>query len=161
MNPDLTAYNAVLAACRKCRAPTDALRIWDDLLNNMTPDAISVAETIACLDRSQRFTDADRVLTQALERRVRLKGSTLLDAHNELDVSATSVPVAKARVRRAFASWDRTPLTIITGLGVRANKDTKHTSLKSIVLDMVAQDDALTATVRAETPGSIVIEVKH
>ena len=55
-----------------------ALRLWRQITDaeiRARPDGITVAETVASLERSNRTEDADHVFAEALEMRVPLKTS--------------------------------------------------------------------------------------
>ncbi|KAJ8605797.1 hypothetical protein CTAYLR_000530 [Chrysophaeum taylorii] len=148
-SPDLAAFNALLVACRG--NPDAALRVWGRLRDHprLKPDAISVAETIACLDRAGRLEDADRVLGAALDAGIPLK-NTVLDLHDEIDVSSLPVPVAKAVVRRAIKNTTTT-LHLITGVGRRHKPTSTSTSLRDALLH------AFPIARPGPTPGTLII----
>lgn len=137
ISPDVTTYNAAIAACRKAKDPDKALFVFEELLAHPrhAPDAVSVAETIATLDRAGRPVDADRVLELALKADIPLKKmDASLDVEGEVDVSSLAVPVAKAVVRRTLRTRTTPNLVFITGVG-----KAKSPSLRDILVDLLAE----------------------
>ena len=78
LKPDTACYNAALAACRRSdvgKYADFAKRLWrrccDD--DDCSPDSLTAAEAVACLERAGRCSDADLIFAEALEMGVPLK----------------------------------------------------------------------------------------
>lgn len=161
-SPDTAMYNAALVACRKAAEPTKALDIFKEMRHH---DAISVAETVAVLERSSDFLNAERVLEYALSKSIKLKNG-VLDLDNEIDLSGLPVPVAKTLVRRTLKKHKTgKQLVFITGIGAAAAAAESRRprgipgspyTLNSILFDML-KSLGLSPVIPDDAPGTICV----
>jgi len=177
LRPDTAAFNAALVACRTQRPPNAdaALRLWRQIVDESTraqPDGITVAEAVACLERSNRTADADAAFADALALKVPLKQSrsalplgagsaAFLDEDGEYDVSGMTVPLVRCAVRRAVRAADGgAPVTFITGVGARRQYDPDHVPLRAHVLAQLRDELGLVAFVPDDAPGTVKVDPK-
>jgi pentatricopeptide repeat protein len=181
LKPDTACYNAALAACRRSdvgKYADFAKRLWrrccDD--DDASPDSLTAAEAVACLERAGRCSDADLIFAEALEMGVPLKQArsagpqgvakrsvAWLDENSEYDVSGLSVPLVKCAIRKALkdetASDHTADCVFITGVGAKKAKDPTHVPLRDSVLEFLKEfDPPLNAFVPKDAQGTVVVK---
>jgi len=181
LKPDTACYNAALAACRRSdvgKYADFAKKLWrrcvDD--DDASPDSLTAAEAVACLERAGRCADADLIFAEALELGVPLKQArsagpqgvskrsvAWLDENSEYDVSGLSVPLVKCAIRKALkdetASDHTADCVFITGVGAKKAKDPTHVPLRDSVLEFLREfDPPLNAFVPKDAQGTVVVK---